>query len=261
MANVRYVITHMADPQSSLRGLRTVLFPAIGRYTYETKEEAEQLMDSLRRDLTTVLADRVDTLRVLDVECHEDNAPKKTTWPGDPPTCTKCQSGRAAKCVSGTGASCGWCCSHVGKGCSPVDDAPSFHRRSLNLDRSCESRISLLRFVVRDSGDDNDGDGLVLGALMKPNKGLFKKGHVYEIAYNYGAVMVFELGESWLTRDARQPAALGLTENQRLVEVRSQYFWATDVGRLLQDCGSYLFLTKREWTDLINDKPTVWSDV
>jgi hypothetical protein len=83
---VRYVITNMAHPEGSLAGLRVLTFPAWGsRYTYATREEAEEQMKLYEPDLRAkILGDRADTLLVLAVQCwpgHFD--PKRTVWPGD----------------------------------------------------------------------------------------------------------------------------------------------------------------------------------
>lgn len=71
---VRYVITNMAHPEGSLAGLRVLTFPAWGsRYTYATREEAEEQMKLYEPDLRAkILGDRADTLLVLAVQC----------WPG-----------------------------------------------------------------------------------------------------------------------------------------------------------------------------------
>lgn len=82
---VRYVITNMANPAGALAGLRVLTLPAQGRYTYETREEAEERMRILEPQLRSkVLGELADTLRVVGVCCwpgHFD--PKKTVWPGD----------------------------------------------------------------------------------------------------------------------------------------------------------------------------------
>ncbi len=73
----RWVITYF-----SKKGYRTLLDPAQGRYTYETKEEAEERMRVLEPGLREkILGADADSLAVLPVECwpgHHD--PKKTVF-------------------------------------------------------------------------------------------------------------------------------------------------------------------------------------
>lgn len=74
---VRYVITHVADS-----GLRVLTLPGQGRYTFATREEAEERMRLLAPSLCEkVLGDRADTLQVVGVPCYPGHFdPKRMVW-------------------------------------------------------------------------------------------------------------------------------------------------------------------------------------
>lgn len=69
---LRYVITNMMDMPDGIP-TRTLTFPAQGRYTYETQEEAQRQLELFKPGLREkVLDERADTLEVRPCHC----------WPG-----------------------------------------------------------------------------------------------------------------------------------------------------------------------------------
>lgn len=65
---MRWVVTHQKDEDT-----RTLTFQHQGRYTYATQEEAQEQLDACRDGLRRVIGDKVDTLRVLLVECYDNH--------------------------------------------------------------------------------------------------------------------------------------------------------------------------------------------
>jgi hypothetical protein len=63
----RFVVTHA----SQKLGLRILTFPAQGRWTFETREEAEKVLATFAPSLREkVLGDLADTLEVTEVDCY-----------------------------------------------------------------------------------------------------------------------------------------------------------------------------------------------
>jgi len=63
----RYVVTH----ESEKLGLRVLTFAAQGRWTYDTREEAEAALALFRPSLREkVLGPAADTLEVREVDCY-----------------------------------------------------------------------------------------------------------------------------------------------------------------------------------------------
>jgi len=81
MKNIRYVIVNRGARNPELRVLS---FPAQGRYTYPTRNQAAVAMESHREGLRRVIGDRISSLEVLAVECwSRHNDPKKTVFGDD----------------------------------------------------------------------------------------------------------------------------------------------------------------------------------
>lgn len=67
----RFVITNSADPKSKMAGTRLMTFPGQGRFTYETREQAEAALALHEPQIRQrVLGDLADTLRVCAVYCY-----------------------------------------------------------------------------------------------------------------------------------------------------------------------------------------------
>lgn len=73
----RFVITNM----NAKGDLRVLTWPAQGRYTYATREEAEEVLLIFHEGLRKVIGDRVSTLEVTEVDCHDGHFdPTRTVW-------------------------------------------------------------------------------------------------------------------------------------------------------------------------------------
>ncbi len=75
---IRFVITNL----SKCGSMYVLTFPGQGRYTYETRDEAERILKLFEPGLRQkILGARADTLTVREVACwpvHHD--PKQTVW-------------------------------------------------------------------------------------------------------------------------------------------------------------------------------------
>lgn len=80
--NIRYVITHI-EQSSPTRGMRRLTFRNAGSNTFDTPEQAQQLIYAMRSNnspSTLAMYGTPDTLEVRAVECWPGHNDPKTIW-------------------------------------------------------------------------------------------------------------------------------------------------------------------------------------
>lgn len=100
------------------------------------------------------------------------------------------------------------------------------------------------RFVTRMQGKD---DGLFFGSVFKAGKDNFKPNTVYEIVDILGTLTIVEVGQG-------VGAGSDNCVSNSMSEGKALFHWGQDIGNIISSYGKHMFLTFKEYMQLISGK-------
>lgn len=100
---------------------------------------------------------------------------------------------------------------------------------------------TIARFVTRFQGA---GDGLFIGALFKAGEGKLKPNTIYEIRDVLGTLTIVEVGQA-------TGAGSDNCVSDKMSEGKAPFHWAQDIGNIIACHGKHMFLTMKEYTELV----------
>jgi hypothetical protein len=110
---------------------------------------------------------------------------------------------------------------------------------------------NVARFITRFQGE---GDGLFIGTLMKGAEGVFKPNTVYEIQEVFGELTISEVGQGI-------GAGPDNCVSNAMSEGKNPFHWATPIGTVIEEHGSFIFLTHKEYSAYVEEQRKTYANM